>query len=119
MSLENVRVNTNLYKALTLNHPNLKVCFDLGHAHCYGNEQELFKKYKNHIMCSHLHNNFKSDTHNILSNGEIDCKFFINKLLKIENASNCLECFPPYGVKLNKQEFIAFVKDCYKVANEK
>lgn len=118
LCLENVRVNKNLDKALLLNHPNLKVCFDLGHAHCYDNEYELFEKYKYKIICSHLHNNFKSDTHNILTQGEIDYKFFIKKLLKIKDSSNCLECFPPYGEKLSKQQFIKFVKDCYESIND-
>lgn len=114
LCFENVRVNKNLDKALSLNHPNLKVCFDLGHAHCYADEYELFEKYKDKIICSHLHNNFKSDTHNILSQGEIDYKYFVEKLSLIKNASNCLECFPPYGEQLNKQQFIEFIKECYK-----
>lgn len=117
LCLENVRVNTNLDKALSLNHTNLKVCFDLGHAHCYGNEYDMFDKYSKHIICSHLHNNFGSDSHNILSNGEINFKHFLSKLKDIKNLSNCLECFPPFGETLTLKQFEEFVKDCFIISN--
>lgn len=109
---ENVRNNFNLDKILSLNLKNIGFCFDLGHAHCYGNEKELFQKYENKIKCSHLHNNTGKDTHNILNCGDIDYKYFLNKLKSKNNVSNCLECFPEYGAKLTEQEFILFVKNC-------
>lgn len=113
LCLENVRNNTNLDRLLALNLDNVKVCFDLGHAHCYDNEKELFKKYREQIVCSHLHNNFGKDTHEPLTNGDIDYKYFVEKLSQIDNASNCLECFPPMGSKLTKEEFEKFIKECY------
>lgn len=111
---ENVRNNTNLNKIINLNLPNIKVCFDLGHAHCYGKEKELFEKYLPNICCTHLHNNFGKDTHNLLNIGDIDYKYFLNLLKTHKNISNCLECFPEYGKVLNKQEFIMFIKNCFK-----
>ena len=66
---------------------NVKMCFDLGHAHCYGDEKELFKNLEKHIVCTHLHNNFGKDTHNILNDGEIDYSYFL-KLLKQSNFPN-------------------------------
>ena len=78
----------------------------------------MFEKYNTNIVCSHLHNNFKSDTHNILSDGEIDYKYYINELLKIKGASNCLECFPPFGEILSKQQFVEFVNKCFILANK-
>ena len=113
LCLENVRNNHNLKRILALNLENVKMCFDLGHAHCYGNEKEVFEEYKEHIICSHLHDNFKKDTHFCLGDGEIDYKEIVSNLKKIENSSNCLECFPEYGKVLNKEEFVAFVKKCY------
>lgn len=113
---ENVRVNNNLDKILNLKLDNVKFCFDLGHAHCYGNKKELFEKYKNLIACTHLHNNLGKDTHNLLNDGEIDYKYFLKELKNIsqkQNISNCLECFPEYGKTLTKDEFISFVKNCY------
>ncbi len=113
LCIENVRNNTNLEKILELNLTNVKVCFDLGHAHCYDNEKELFKKYKEQIVCSHLHNNFGKDTHNTLTNGEIDYKYYTKQLSQMENTSNCLECFPPIHSNLSQKEFEDFVKECY------
>ena len=114
---ENVRNNTNLNKILKAELNNIGFCFDLGHAHCYGNEKELFEKYKDLIVCTHLHNNLGKDTHNLLNEGEIDYKYFLKELKNIskkQNISNCLECFPEYGVKLNKKEFITFIKNCFQ-----
>lgn len=115
LCLENVRANANLDKLLSLNLPNLKVCFDLGHAHAYGNEKELLDKYLPHIICSHLHNNFGKDTHQALDDGEIDYKPIVCALSKIPLSSNCLECFPPKpNGMLSKQEFENFVCHCYQ-----
>lgn len=114
---ENVRNNTNLNTILTSELNNVGFCFDLGHAHCYSNTLELFEKYFDKIKCSHLHNNFGKDTHNLLTNGDIDYKYYLQKLKTINDASNCLECFPEYGVKLNKKEFITFIKNCYESVN--
>ena len=114
---ENVRKNLNLDKILKSKLNNIGFCFELGHAHCYGNEKELFEKYKDLIVCTHLHNNLGKDTHNLLNEGEIDYKYFLKELKNIsqkQNISNCLECFPEYGVKLNKEEFILFIKNCFQ-----
>ena len=111
--MENVRNNENLDKILELNLENVKVCFDLGHAHCYGNEYNLFNQYKNNIACSHLHNNYGTDSHNLLDDGEINYKDFLTKLYNIKSSSNCIESFPPINSHLNKQEFEQFVNQCY------
>ena len=113
LCIENVRNNDNLDRILELNLENVKVCFDLGHAHCYGNEKELFEKYKEKIVCSHLHNNYGKDTHEPLDQGEIDYKYFLDKSSNIPNSSNCLECFPPLGSNLTKEQFENFVSKCY------
>ena len=113
LCIENVRNNNNLDKILELNLNNVKVCFDLGHAHAYSNEKELFEKYKEQIVCSHLHNNFGKDTHEILTNGDIDYKYFLEELSKLDNTSNCLECFPPMNKILTTEEFENFIKECY------
>ena len=110
---ENVRNNFNLEKILSLNLNNVGFCFDLGHANCYSNIDELFNTYFDKIKCSHLHNNFGKDTHQLLTEGNIDYKKYLNKLKTKKEASNCLECFPEYGAKFNKEEFISFIKKCY------
>lgn len=111
LCFENVRDNKNLDAIMNLNMNNIGMCYDMGHAYCYGDEYELIEKYNDLIKCSHLHNNYKSDTHNSLFDGEIDCKKVISKLNK--DVDNCLEVFPKRGDYLNKEEFIAFVKKNY------
>lgn len=118
LCLENVRSNENLFTLLSLNLPNLKACFDLGHAHAYGNEKEVFEKLKDKIACTHLHDNFGKDDHLILGEGEIEFKEILDKLKNIKDVSNCLECFPPYGSKLNETEFTEFVKKCFLSVNK-
>lgn len=113
LCIENVRNNSNLDKIISLGLQNVAVCFDVGHAHCYSNEYSLFKKLKSHIRCSHIHNNNGEDTHNTPFEGEIDCNYFTARLSKIEGTSNCLECYPPRGHKLDKSAFIAFVEKLY------
>lgn len=111
---ENVRNNINLDKIINLNLPSIKVCFDLGHAHCYSDEKKLFDKYLPNICCTHLHNNFGKDTHNLLNFGDIDYKYFLDNIKKLNSkTSNCLECFPEYGKILNSEEFTLFIQNCF------
>ena len=112
---ENVRNNTNLEKILNLKQKNIRMCYDLGHAHAYGDENELFEKFKKHIICSHLHNNYGKDDHNTLKDGEIDYMPILKELTKIKNSSNCLEMFPKRGEPLSKKDFEKFVKSCLDI----
>ena len=118
LCIENVRNNHNIDRILSLNLQNIGVCYDIGHAHAYGNESEILMKYFNKTHCSHLHNNFGQDTHQTLDDGEIDCKKIIANLVTIPNASNCLECFPLMGSNLSKEEFVKFVEHCYNTIKE-
>lgn len=114
---ENVRNNNNLDLVLSLNRKNIGMCYDLGHAHCYDDEYTLLEKYKNKIICSHLHNNAGKDSHNLLSEGEINYVEIIKKLRKTPVKSACLEVFPPRGSFLTKEQFIEFIIKCYKDIN--
>lgn len=110
---ENVRNNNNLRKILSLNEPNIKMCYDLGHAHAYDNETKLLNEFVNQIGCSHLHNNFGSDEHLILTEGNIDYKPIVKTLCGIKSISNCIEAFPPKGDLLDREQFKDFVEKCY------
>lgn len=114
---ENVRNNENLDKILSLNLKNIKMCYDLGHAHCYGSEYDLLNKYSTHIICTHLHNNNGDDSHNRLSIGDIDYKNILKILNNKNILSSCLECFPPRNSNLNKEEFKSFILSCYSDLN--
>ena len=93
------------------------MCYDLGHAHCYGNEFDLLNKFKDYIYCAHLHNNTGKDSHNRLTDGEIDYKKIIETLKDTNVISACLECFPPRETNLDKETFYTFIKNCYDDCN--
>ena len=118
LCLENVRNCTNLFSILRLGLKNVAVCFDVGHAHCYADEKQLFEQCKPYAICSHIHNNFGQDTHQSPKDGEIDLAYFAKQLTEIKNCSNCLECFPPRGSNFSKEEFASFVKLLYDETNE-
>ena len=86
----------------------------MGHAHCYGDEEDLLKQYKDKVVCTHLHNNYKKDTHHTLFSGEIDCKKMIKEINKNIEVDNCLEVFPERGVVLDREGFTSFVKCCFE-----
>lgn len=53
--------------------PNLGVCFDSGHNHVYFKDAFNFKRFKNKIMCVHLHDNDgTSDQHMLPFDGNIN-----------------------------------------------
>lgn len=110
---ENLKNITNLEKILNLDIPNIKMCYDIGHANAYCKGQNLLEKFKDKIACSHLHNNFGQDDHNILTNGEIDYLPIIKQLNALPDTSNCIEAFPD-GENLTTEQFTKFVSDCYK-----
>ena len=114
---ENVRHNDNLDKILSMNLKNIKMCYDLGHAHCYDDEFNLLNKFKSYIICTHLHNNNGKDSHYKLSHGDIDYIKIITLLKNMPIVSNCLECFPPREIKLDKDSFKKFVNECYLDCN--
>lgn len=111
LAFENVRNNHNLEQILKSSQQNITFCFDLGHANAY-NSFDLIEKYKNKITCTHLHNNFGSDKHQLLSVGNINYKPIINQL-KALNADLCLEVFPSRDKHLNKTEFENFIKQAF------
>ncbi len=115
LAFENVRNNTNLKKILNSKANNITFCFDLGHANAY-NSFDLLDKFAHKITCSHLHSNHGSDTHELLSLGEIDYKPIINKL-KFLNADLCLEVFPARGTSLSAAEFENFIKQAFDDLN--
>ena len=109
LCFENVRNNSNLSKLLAVDCDNICMCYDMGHENCYSQE-DLIKLYANKIKCAHLHNNRGQDSHNLISDGDIDYKNKISKLKDIKDCDMCLEVFPPKGAVLTKSEFITFVK---------
>lgn len=114
LCFENVRDNNNLKEILNGDISNVGMCFDIGHAYCYDDIDSLFEECWDKILCSHIHNNYKSDTHNMLFDGGIDCKKIIKLLKELPNVDNCLEVFPKRGEILDRIRFEKFVSNCYK-----
>lgn len=94
---------------------NVGICFDSGHYHCHFNDEFDFKKFKNKIMCIHLHdNNGKKDEHLLPFDGNLD----FDKVLNGLNSANydsylTLElCYR--NEYLNKMSIDEFYKEGYE-----
>ena len=114
LCFENVRNNTNLEIVMKEGIDNMCICYDSGHAHCYSDEIEFLNKYKDLIVTTHIHDNFKEDSHDIVGRGNIDWYKIVNALNKTKREIDYLECFPPRGKVLNKSEFKDFILEVYK-----
>ena len=114
LCFENVRVNYNLKLIFNMNLSNIKMCYDSGHGHCYGDEQTLLTSYADKILATHLHNNYGKDTHNLMGEGSIDWNMVFGLLEKTGRTVDYLEVFPPYGTELNKKELEIFLKKAKK-----
>ena len=92
---------------------NICICYDTGHGHCYLNEEEFIKQYEDKIVTTHIHDNFKEDTHDLIGKGNIDWKVIFSLLKETKREIDYLECFPPRGSNLNKDDFKWFIKQMY------
>lgn len=95
--------------------PNLKVCYDSGHAHCHTKGKFDFEKFKDLIVATHIHdNNNEQDLHLIPFHGNINWKEVLHKL-KENNKEVTLsaEIYYRLGYKLCKP--IKFYKHICKV----
>lgn len=87
--IENVYDNApKLLKKLVqqVNSPYFKVCFDVGHAHIFGNVplEKWITTFKNDLIHIHLHDNSKIyDEHGGLGTGTIDFKKFFASIDKL------------------------------------
>ena len=113
LCFENVRDNKNLDLIMKLDASNICVCYDTGHGHCYLNEEEFIKKYEDRIVTTHVHDNFKEDTHDLIGKGNIDWKAIASLLKETKREIDYLECFPPRGSNLNEEDFKWFIKQMY------
>ena len=82
LAAENIHAHTHFEKTVnTIKSPNCKILFDIGHANCFTRDGfNVFTKYKDRIIATHLHNNFgEADDHNPLSAGTIDFQKFFSR----------------------------------------
>lgn len=72
IAFENLRRTDYLEYALS-NIPNAFFCFDCGHEFLYDNGYGILEKYKNRLLCVHLHDNKgEKDSHLLPFDGTID-----------------------------------------------
>lgn len=72
IALENLRRTDYLEFALS-NIPNANFCFDCGHELLYDKGYGILEKYKDRLLCVHLHDNFgDTDSHLLPFDGAID-----------------------------------------------
>lgn len=64
-----------------INLDNVGICFDSGHMHCHFKDEYDFKRFKDKIMCIHIHDNYgEADDHLIPFDGTLDYDFVLNGL---------------------------------------
>lgn len=85
-----------IFEKLITDFPDVKLCFDIGHAQAYLNNMkssDFIIKYKKHITHFHLHDNMlNEDQHLHLGKGKIDFKAYFEIIKEnIENYTITLE----------------------------
>jgi len=71
-----------------VNHPYLRACLDVGHAHLYGPDysfEEWFNVFEPFMIHTHMNNTAgKLDSHNALGDGVIDYNHVLNQFRQME-----------------------------------
>jgi len=85
VSIENTKLKGYIeYLLDNINYDNLGVCFDAGHYHCNYKDDWDLSKFKDRIFCVHLHdNNGLEDQHLLPFDGNLDWKYVMNTLNKL------------------------------------
>lgn len=62
-----------MYVFKNISHKHLRMCYDVGHNHCFNPEIDYFKDFGDKIVCLHLHDNDGTrDAHTLNKYGNID-----------------------------------------------
>ena len=82
IAFENTKVKGyQEYMIEHLEYPNVGICFDCGHFHCHFKDDLDFSKFKDKILCVHIHDNYGLvDDHLIPFDGTLDYNIVINGL---------------------------------------
>ncbi len=109
IALENTRKKKYLaYIWDNIKSPNLKICYDAGHDHCFKDGKFDFRKYKNQIVAVHLHDNSgEKDEHKIPFEGTIDWEDVATKLIKAGFAGCVTLEVRDRNGEVSKNEFLA------------
>lgn len=76
IAIENLRAEKGFYYLMeNIDHPYLKMCYDVGHNNVFEKDVNLVQKFKDKIICFHLHDNDGlADQHTLNELGSIDWK---------------------------------------------
>ena len=92
---------------------NVGFCYDCGHDHCHFNDTFDFNKFKDKILCTHLHDNHgENDEHLIPNDGNLDFNYVFNGLRKA-NYNKCLTFEIIYQKKYLNENIEDFYKNSY------
>ena len=94
---------------------NIGVCYDCGHDHCHFKDNFNFDKFKNKIMCIHIHDNHgETDEHLIPGDGNLDYDYVLSGLKRANyNSYLTLElCYRNEYLNMN-------INDFYRLGYEK
>ena len=94
---------------------NIGFCYDSGHDHCHFKDTFNFDKFKNKILCTHLHDNHgKEDEHLIPNDGNLDFAYVLNGLKKTN-----YESYLTFEIIYQKNYLEENIEDFYKKSYNK
>lgn len=84
-AVENItKINCLQYVFDNIDHPYLKLCYDIGHNNCFHKDFDVLAHYGDKLHCLHLHDNDGSaDQHTLNRLGNIDWNAFAVRLAKL------------------------------------
>jgi len=94
--------------------PNLAICYDSGHCHCFFDDKFDFVRFKDKIKCLHLHDNHgEKDEHLIPGDGSIDWDELMNNL-SIANYNGDITSEAVYSKQYLSITPLDFYREVYK-----
>lgn len=118
LAFENTRfLNYNAYLYDNIDSPNLKFCFDSGHANCYTPGQDPLGRFGHLMVTMHLHDNFgaaRGDMHLPIGEGEIDFDALFKRLKALDPPCYNLESYRPRRGPFARMGMSDYLFICYK-----
>jgi sugar phosphate isomerase/epimerase len=92
---------------------NVGICYDCGHDHCHFKDDFNFEKFKDKIMCIHIHDNYgEIDDHLIPGDGTVNYDYVLNGLKKA-NYNGYFTMELCYRNDYLNEDLVSFYKDGY------
>lgn len=87
LCVENLLVKEEIpYIFNNIKHKRLKICYDVGHKHCFMSDFDILKNYSEFVQVLHMHDNHgEFDEHLICGKGNINWKNFAEEIKRFPN----------------------------------